>query len=136
MAALYAQWVQAEQDLASANEMLADPDMKEFAAEEIDAAKATMERLEGELQLALLPKDPNDEKNLFLEVRAGTGGDESAIFAGNLFRMYTRYAERQRWQVEIISASESELGGYREVIARVVGSDHPDTRRRCRWGCA
>ena len=81
-----------------------------------------MERLEGELQIALLPKDPNDEKNLFLEIRAGTGGDESAIFAGNLFRMYSRYAERQRWQVEIISASESELGGYREVIARVVGN--------------
>ena len=122
VAALYAQWAQAEQDLASAQEMLADPDMKEFAAEEMDAAKATMEKLEDELQIALLPKDPNDERNLFLEVRAGTGGDESAIFAGNLFRMYTRYAERQRWQVEIISASESELGGYREVIARIVGN--------------
>ena len=122
VAALYAQWAQAEQDLASAQEMLADPDMKEFAAEEIDAAKATMDKLEDELQIALLPKDPNDERNLFLEVRAGTGGDESAIFAGNLFRMYTRYAERQRWQVEIISASESELGGYREVIARIVGN--------------
>jgi peptide chain release factor 1 len=122
VAALYAQWAQAEKDLASAQEMLADPDMKEFAVEEIEAAKATMEKLEDELQIALLPKDPNDERNLFLEVRAGTGGDESAIFAGNLFRMYTRYAERQRWQVEIISASESELGGYREVIARIVGN--------------
>ena len=122
VAALYAQWVQAEQDLASAQDMLADPDMKDFAAEEIDAAKATMEKLEDELQIALLPKDPNDERNLFLEIRAGTGGDESALFAGNLFRMYTRYAERQRWQVEIISANESELGGYREVIARIVGN--------------
>ena len=122
VAALYAQWTQAEQDLASAQEMSNEPDMKEFAAEEIDAAKATMEKLEDELQIALLPKDPNDERNLFLEVRAGTGGDESALFAGNLFRMYTRYAERQRWQVEIISASESELGGYREVIARIVGN--------------
>jgi peptide chain release factor 1 len=81
-----------------------------------------MTRLEEELQIALLPKDPNDDRNLFLEVRAGTGGDESALFAGSLFRMYTRYAERQRWQVEIISANESELGGYREVIARIVGN--------------
>ena len=122
VAALYAQWVRAEQDLASAQEMSEDPEMKEFAAEEIDNARASMERLESELQIALLPKDPNDERNLFLEVRAGTGGDESAIFAGNLFRMYMRYAERQRWQVEIISANESELGGYREVIARIVGN--------------
>jgi peptide chain release factor 1 len=80
-----------------------------------------MERLEAELQKALLPKDPNDERNLFLEVRAGTGGDESALFAGEVFRMYARYAERQRWQVEIISESASELGGYKEVIARIVG---------------
>ena len=80
-----------------------------------------MERLEAELQKALLPRDPNDERNLFLEVRAGTGGDESALFAGDLFRMYTRYAERQGWQVEIISESPSELGGYKEVIARIVG---------------
>lgn len=120
--ALYAQWVRAEADLASAEEMSDDPEMKAFAAEEVENAKASMERLEAELQIALLPKDPNDERNLFLEIRAGTGGDESAIFAGNLFRMYTRYAERQRWQVEIISASESELGGYREVIARIVGN--------------
>jgi peptide chain release factor 1 len=80
-----------------------------------------MERLEAELQKALLPKDPNDERNTFLELRAGAGGDESALFAGNLFRMYARYAERQGWQVEIISESPSELGGYKEVIARIVG---------------
>jgi peptide chain release factor 1 len=80
-----------------------------------------MERLEAELQKALLPRDPNDERNVFLEVRAGTGGDESGLFAGDLFRMYSRYAERQGWQVEIISESASELGGYKEVIARIVG---------------
>ena len=80
-----------------------------------------MDKLEAELQKALLPNDPNDERNIFLEVRAGTGGDESALFAGDLFRMYTRYAERQRWQVEVISESPSELGGYKEVIARIVG---------------
>jgi peptide chain release factor 1 len=80
-----------------------------------------MERLEAELQKALLPKDPNDERNVFLEIRAGTGGDESGLFAGDLFRMYTRYAERQRWQVEIISESPSELGGYKEVIVRIIG---------------
>jgi peptide chain release factor 1 len=74
------------------------------------------------LQKLLLPKDANDERNVFLEIRAGTGGDESALFAGNLFRMYTRYAERQRWQVEVVSASESEIGGYKEVIARIAGN--------------
>ena len=80
-----------------------------------------MARLEAELQKALLPKDPNDERNLFIEVRAGTGGDESGLFAGDLFRMYSRYAERKGWQVEIISESPSELGGYKEVIARIAG---------------
>ncbi len=112
---------QAEQDADTAQELLADPDMKEFAQGEIDAAREKMEQLESELQVALLPKDPNDEKNIFLEIRAGTGGDESALFAGDLFRMYARYAERRGWKVEMISANESELGGYREVIARVVG---------------
>jgi peptide chain release factor 1 len=88
----------------------------------LKAAQGTMQNLEAEVQAALLPRDPNDDRNLFLEVRAGTGGDESALFAGDLFRMYTRYAERQRWQVELISESPSELGGYKEVIARIVGS--------------
>jgi len=92
-----------------------------MAQEEIDTAKADIERIEKELTLALLPKDPADERNIFLEIRAGTGGDESALFAGDLLRMYTRFAERQRWQVEIVSSNESELGGYREVIARIVG---------------
>jgi peptide chain release factor 1 len=85
------------------------------------SAQGAMERLEAELQQALLPRDPNDDKNLFLEIRAGTGGDESGLFAGDLFRMYTRYAERQGWQVELVSESPSELGGYKEVIARIAG---------------
>jgi peptide chain release factor 1 len=95
--------------------------MKAYADEELKKARAAMERLEAELQTALLPKDPNDERNLFIEVRAGTGGDESGLFAGDLFRMYTRYAERKGWQVEIMSESPSELGGYKEVIARIAG---------------
>ena len=101
--------------------MGADSAMKSYADDELKKARAAMERLEAELQKALLPRDPNDERNTFLEVRAGTGGDESALFAGDLFRMYARYAERQGWQVEIISESPSELGGYKEVIARIVG---------------
>jgi peptide chain release factor 1 len=95
--------------------------MRAFAEEERTAARARMAALEVELQAALLPKDANDERNVILEIRAGTGGDESALFAGDLFRMYTRYAERNRWKVEMISESTSELGGYREVIARLVG---------------
>ncbi|GAB2180401.1 peptide chain release factor 1 [Denitratisoma sp. agr-D3] len=119
--ALYAAYRKAEADLAGGEEMLSDPDMKELAAEEIEQAKATIARLEDELQIALLPRDPNDEKNLFLEIRAGTGGDESALFAGDLFRMYTRYAEGQGWKVEVVSRNESDLGGYREIICRIVG---------------
>src|SRR3954454_16056916 len=118
---LYARWRQAQADRAAAQEMVADPAMRSFAEDEITTADAAMSELEAELQAALLPKDPNDERNIFLEVRAGTGGDESAIFAGNLFRMYSRFAERQGWQVEIISESPSELGGYKEVIARIAG---------------
>ncbi len=119
---LYAEFLQAEAGLDEANAMLADPEMKALAEEEIQHCRAELERIEAALQTALLPRDPNDERNLFLEIRAGTGGDESALFAGDLFRMYTRFAERNRWQVEIISANESELGGYREVIARVLGN--------------
>jgi peptide chain release factor 1 len=109
-------------DHSSAAEMLGDPEMKELAIAEQENATATMDRLEVELQRALLPKDPNDDRNLFLEIRAGTGGDESALFAADLFRMYSRYAERQRWKVDIVSRSESDLGGFREVIARIEGS--------------
>jgi peptide chain release factor 1 len=102
--------------------MLGDPEMKELALAEQQSASAEMARLEAELQRALLPKDPNDDRNLFLEIRAGTGGDESALFAADLFRMYSRYAERQRWKVEIVSRSESDLGGFREIIARIEGN--------------
>ena len=118
---LYLDYTQGAKDISTAQELLADPDMKEFAQEEINAAKARMEALESDLQRMLLPKDPNDERNIFLEIRAGTGGDESALFAGDLLRMYTRFAERNRWQVEMMSASESEIGGYKEVIVRIAG---------------
>jgi len=117
----FAAFQQAEADIAAATEMLADPEMKEFAQAEIAEGKDRLAALEVELQKLLLPKDPNDERNIFLEVRAGTGGDEAALFAGDLLRMYTRFAERNRWQVEIVSASESDLGGYKEVIARIEG---------------
>jgi len=119
--ALFHQYLQTEKDAAEAREMGADASMKSYADDELKKARAAMERLEAELQKALLPKDPNDERNIFLEVRAGTGGDESALFAGELFRMYTRYAERRGWPVEILSESASELGGYKEVIARIAG---------------
>jgi peptide chain release factor 1 len=112
----------ASADFSGAGEMLADPEMKELAVAEQESASAEMARLEIDLQRALLPKDPNDDKNLFLEIRAGTGGDESALFAADLFRMYSRYAERQRWKVEVVSRSESDLGGFREIIARVEGN--------------
>jgi peptide chain release factor 1 len=110
-----------EADIETAQEMLSDPDMKDMAEDELKSGKARLEQLANDLQLLLLPRDPDDGRSLFIEIRAGTGGDESALFAGDLLRMYTRYAERQRWQVEIMSASESELGGYKEVILRVAG---------------
>jgi peptide chain release factor 1 len=119
--ALHRDWQQAERDLASARELLADAEMKTLAEDEAKATKATMERLENELQRMLLPRDPNDERNVFLEIRAGTGGDESALFAGDLFRMYARFAERNRWQVEMVSESPGDMGGFKEVIARIVG---------------
>ena len=119
--AQFAAFRQAENDLAEAEAMRDDPEMRDFAEEEIASAKARLPALELELQKLLLPKDPNDERSVLLEIRAGTGGDESALFAGDLFRMYSRFAERQRWQVEVMSASESELGGYREIICRIGG---------------
>ena len=117
----YRAYEQVEADMNEAQKMLSDPDMKEFAQDEIEQGKAKTEAIEAELQKLLLPKDPNDDRNLFLEIRAGTGGDESGLFAGDLFRMYSRYAERQRWKVEIVSANESEIGGYKEIIAKVEG---------------
>lgn len=110
-----------EQQMAECQEMLSDADMKALALEEISASKSEMERLEQDLKVLLLPSDPNDRRNIFLEIRAGTGGDESALFAGDLLRMYLRFAERQRWKTEIVSKNESDLGGYREVIVRVMG---------------
>jgi peptide chain release factor 1 len=95
--------------------------MKEFAQEEIEQCKLKLVTIEDNLQKLLLPKDPSDEKNIFLEIRAGTGGDESALFAGDLFRMYSRYTERQGWKMEIVSSSESEVGGYKEIIMKIIG---------------
>ncbi len=121
LVALYADYTLADNDVKTAQDLLSDPDMKEFAQEEMTSAKTRMEQLEIDLQKMLLPKDPNDERNIFLEIRAGTGGDEAALFAGDLLRMYTRFAERNRWQVEMISESASEIGGYKEVIVRIIG---------------
>ncbi|RQQ01154.1 peptide chain release factor 1 [Burkholderia stagnalis] len=117
----YALWRQSRNDEAAAQELLADASMRDFAEDEIRSAREGMARLEVELQKMLLPKDPNDDRNIFLEIRAGTGGDESALFAGDLLRMYLRFAERQRWQVEMMSESASDLGGYKEVIVRIAG---------------
>ncbi|HHJ16607.1 MAG TPA: peptide chain release factor 1 [Gammaproteobacteria bacterium] len=116
---------QTRADEQSAQEMLNDPDpeLQAMASEELQETRARREQLELELQTHLLPRDPNDNKNAYLEIRAGTGGDEAAIFAGDLFRMYSRYAENRRWSVEIMSASEGEHGGYKEIIARISGQD-------------
>jgi len=119
--ALFEAWRRADADATAADEMASDPAMKQYARDERVAAEARMAALEQDLQAALLPKDANDARNVFVEIRAGTGGDESALFAGSLLRMYTRYAERQRWKVELVSSSSSELGGFREAIVRVAG---------------
>ena len=118
---LYHAYQRGERDIQTAQEMTADAEMREFADTEIRSGKEKLTQIELELQKLLLPKDPNDEHNIFLEIRAGTGGDESALFAGDLFRMYTRFAERQHWQIEIISQSLSEVGGYKEIIAKISG---------------
>ncbi|ABI59091.1 peptide chain release factor 1 [Nitrosomonas eutropha] len=117
----YHTYQQVEQDLATAMEMSVDPQFRDFAEAEIDADKQKLADIETEILKQLLPRDPNDERNIFLEIRAGTGGDESALFAGDLFRMYSRYAEREGWQVEIVSQNPSEVGGYKEIIARIIG---------------
>lgn len=113
----------AEADFAEVKEMIAsgDPDLKEMAQEEYPVLEKALEELELELNKMLLPKDPNDDANIFLEIRAGTGGDEAAIFAGDLFRMYSRFAETMRWQVEILNQHEGEHGGFKEIIARIIG---------------
>lgn len=110
-----------EKQRAESEELLSDPDMKELAQAEFTECREKLEQLDKDLEIMLLPTDPNDKRNIFLEIRAGTGGDESALFAGDLLRMYMRYAERQDWKTEIVSKSESDLGGYKEVIVRVIG---------------
>jgi peptide chain release factor 1 len=122
VAEVFARYRRTEGDIAAAAEMARDAEMRDFAEDEMRAGRERLAALEEELQRMLLPKDPNDERNLLLEIRAGTGGDESALFAGDLFRMYARFAERNRWQVEIISESAGEAGGYKEVIARIAGA--------------
>jgi len=115
---------QVQHALESAREMLSEDDaeLRELAAEEIADSESKIELLEVELQKLLLPRDPNDSANVFLEIRAGTGGDEAALFAGDLFRMYSRYAETMKWQLEVLNSSEGEHGGYKEIIARIVGN--------------
>jgi peptide chain release factor 1 len=118
---IYQEFTRLTKDINDAKEMLSDPEMKSFAQDEIDSGKEKIMVLEEQLQTLLLPKDPNDEKNIFLEIRAGAGGDESALFAGDIFRMYTRYTERMGWQLEVISSNESEVGGFKEIIAKIIG---------------
>ncbi len=117
----YKTYIQTEADIKEAESMLSDPEMKAFAQEEMEAGKKRLEEIEETLQKLLIPKDPNDDKNIILEIRAGTGGDESGLFAGDLFRMYSRYAEKQRWKVEVLSANEGDVGGYKEIIAKIEG---------------
>ena len=117
----YREWKQIEQAIRDAKGMLADPEMKTLAQDELAQLEKRREQIEQELKLLLLPKDPNDEKNVILEIRAGTGGDEASLFAQELFRMYTRYAESQRWKVDVLSTSPSPIGGLKEVIASIQG---------------
>ena len=121
VAGRYARYVQREADLAEAQEMQADPEMADMAQEEIASATAELAQLEDELQRLLLPKDPDDARDAYLEIRAGTGGDESALFAADLARMYTRYCDSVGWKVEVMSANENELGGYKEIVLHVSG---------------
>jgi peptide chain release factor 1 len=114
-------YVGVEGDMQAAQEMLDDPEMKALGEEELRVGKERLESMDEQLKVLLLPRDPDDSRSVFLEIRAGTGGDESALFSGDLLRMYMRYAERQRWRVELLSESGSELGGYKEVIARIEG---------------
>ncbi len=120
---LYLEYQKTNDDLQVAKEMLNDPALKDLGQEELEICKQKIEDLNLNLQKLLIPKDVNDEKNVIVEIRAGTGGDESGLFAGDLLRMYMRYAERQRWQTEIMSASDSEIGGYKEVIIRIAGQN-------------
>src|SRR5690554_3219973 len=117
-------WRASLDDIEAAKELTgdSDPEMREMAEQELQSARQKSEELDEDLQRLMLPKDPNDTRNVFLEIRAGTGGDEAAIFAGDLFRMYSRYAEHQNWQIEVLSKNDGEHGGYKEIIARIAGT--------------
>ncbi|MGH9805625.1 MAG: peptide chain release factor 1 [Candidatus Acidiferrales bacterium] len=117
----YREWKAAEKGIVGARALLEDPEMRQMAKDELAALEAKKEEIERELKLLLLPRDPNDEKNVILEIRAGTGGDEASLFAQELFRMYTRFAESQGWKVEVLSTSPSPIGGLKEVIASIQG---------------
>jgi len=121
MVARFEAYRQRERDLAQANDLLTDTEMAELAKDEIASARADLDRMLQQLQAALLPRDPDDERNAFIEIRAGTGGEESALFAADLARMYLRYCERRGWRTELMSESGSDLGGYKEVVIRVEG---------------
>ncbi|WP_456373734.1 PCRF domain-containing protein, partial [Thiolapillus sp.] len=117
----YRRYLDSEEEIRAAEEMLADPEMAELAKESLQDARNEQQSLEPELQKLLLPKDPNDERNIFLEIRAGTGGAEAALFAGDLLKAYLRYAEHKGWRTEMISESPGEHGGYKEVVTRIIG---------------
>jgi peptide chain release factor 1 len=123
LVALYRSLQQREHDLKQSRELVADPEMAELAREDVAAASADIQRLQSQLQTALLPRDPDDERNVFLEIRAGTGGEESALFAADLARMYLRYAERCGWRSEVMSENASDLGGYKEIVVRIEGDN-------------
>ncbi|HIP53538.1 MAG TPA: peptide chain release factor 1, partial [Chromatiales bacterium] len=121
LAACYGEYRQLEEEIAAAEEMLGDPEMEELAREELAQARERQKTLEPELQHLLLPADPNDERNVYLEIRAGTGGAEAALFAGDLHRMYLRYAERRGWKTEVVNENPGEQGGYKEIVTRISG---------------
>ncbi|MGI9290039.1 MAG: peptide chain release factor 1 [Gammaproteobacteria bacterium] len=123
VAALFIQYEQARSDVEAAEEMAADDDaeIRDLGKEEMETASQRVTDIEAELQVHLIPRDPHDDNNIYLEIRAGTGGDEAAIFAGDLFRMYDRYAEGQNWQIEVVSKREGDHGGYKEIISRIIG---------------
>nr|WP_314267025.1 peptide chain release factor 1 [uncultured Moellerella sp.] len=121
VAQCFSAWSQVQEDIETAEMLLSDPEMKEMAQEELKEAKERNDALEEQLQVLLLPKDPDDERNCYVEIRAGTGGDEAAIFAGDLFRMYSRYAEAKRWRIEVMNANDGEHGGYKEIVVKISG---------------
>ena len=125
----YRAYSRAEADIAAATDMLSDPELRELGQEELTAAKAERERLEGELKRLLLPRDPNDDKSVVLEIRAGIGGEEGALFAADLLRMYTMYAERRGFTLDVVSLNETELGGVKEAVATAVSYTHLPCRQ-------